>query len=201
MTHDQANKRRGRSKKAEGAAPPGPDERDTLIERLERALAEEREHTETLRKSVEDLRFKAAILETSYTTQLEDARQRADKAEGELADLRNRMVTLESAHEDAMQLLAEARAELDRAPDQRGRLRKALLQIDSNGQGGAESQLEEGSGTINKLMSDPSWAQEDQPGDDEEASPAEHEPSGQDAPAEDLIDPELVFAVEGEDKT
>lgn len=200
MTHDQAKGRPGHSKTVEAAAPPDADERDTIIERLERALAEECEHTATLRKRVEDLRFKAGILETSYTTQLEDARQRADKAEGELADLRNRMVTLESAHEDAMRLLAEARAELDRAPAQPDRLRKALAasvpQIDANGQHIPESELEEGSRTINKLMSDPSWAQEDQPGDDEEEPTPEQQP-----PAEDLIDPELVFTVEGEEDT
>lgn len=194
MTHDQAKRRPGHSKKVEAAAPLDADERDTIIERLERALAEEREHTATLRKRVEDLRFKAGILETSYTTQLEDARQRADKAEGELADLRNRMVTLESAHEDAMRLLAEARAELDRAPAQPDRLRKALAA--SVSQHVPESELEEGSRTINKLMSDPSWAQEDQPGDDEEEPTPEQQP-----PAEDLIDPELVFTVEGEEDT
>ena len=66
----------GLSKKAKGAAAPAPDERDAAVERLERAVAEERQHATILRKTVEELRFKARILEKSYAKQLEDARLR-----------------------------------------------------------------------------------------------------------------------------
>ena len=39
--------------------PPGPDERDATIEKLERAIAEERDHSATLRKTIDELHFKA----------------------------------------------------------------------------------------------------------------------------------------------
>ena len=67
-----------------------------------------------LPKTVEELRFKAGILEKSYATQLEDARLHSETANRELADQQAPMAALETAHEDAMRLLAEARAELER---------------------------------------------------------------------------------------
>ena len=82
------------------AAPSISDERDAQIERLERDLAEERGHSATLRTTIEDLRFKADILERSYSKQLADARERGEAVERESADLRARLAELEAAYED-----------------------------------------------------------------------------------------------------
>lgn len=196
MTDDQTKGRKDLPNETSGVASSAPDERDATIERLERAVAEERQHAATLRKTVEDLRFKTGILETSYTKQLEDARLRGETAVRELADQQAQMAALETAHEDALRLLAEARAELERVPDARGQLRKALASTDGT-QAGAESQ--EGSLTINRLMRDSRWAEERQSGDHEEEHPEAQVPVEQDSPTEELVAPELVFTAEGDD--
>ena len=74
-----------------GTAPPS-DTQNLEAERLEQALAEERQHAATLRASVEDLRFKMTILEKSYAKQLADARTRAEAAEKGLAEEKARAI-------------------------------------------------------------------------------------------------------------
>ena len=71
-----------------GPGPAVPDERDAAIARLERALVEERENAAGLRKTNDELSFKAQILEKGYATQLADARTRMEAAQKELADLK-----------------------------------------------------------------------------------------------------------------
>jgi chromosome segregation ATPase len=199
MTDDQIKDPPGLSNDAEGAAPPAPDHRDAIIERLERAVAGEREHAATLRKTAEELRFRVGILEKSYAKQLEDARLRSETAERELADQRDRMAALETAHEDAVRLLAEARTDLERIRADRGQLPKAFppthgVQINTTAQDDAESRGEEGSQTINRLMMGSSWADEGQPVGPEKEHPEAQARSDQDLPAEELVAPELVFA-------
>jgi len=205
MTDDRNKGRQGLPSKTRDAALPAPDDRDAIIERLERAVAEERQHGAVLLKTAEELRFKAGILETSYATQLEDARLRSETAERELADRQAQMAALETAHEEAMRLLAEARAELERVSADPGQVRKAPgptdgMQISSTTtQDDTESQAQEGSLTINKLMRDSSWADEGQPGGHEKKHPEAQVPTDQDSTPEELIAPELVFTVEGDD--
>ena len=84
------------------------------IEQLERVIAEEREHSAALRESANELRFKLEILEKSYAKQLEDAKQRAESAERRNDENGARLAELDAAREDAIELLADARTELDR---------------------------------------------------------------------------------------
>ncbi len=189
--------------KAKGAAPSTPDERGATIERLEHEVAEERQHAAMLCKTVEELRFKAGILEKSYAKQLEDARLRSETAERELADQQARIAALETAHEDAMRLLAEARRELERAPADRGQSRKALASTDSmrmnaSAQDDAESGAQEGLPTINELMTDSSWADEGQPVGHEKEHPEEQVRADQESSPEELIAPDLVYTVKGD---
>ncbi len=205
MVDDKIKDPPGLSKKAKGAAAPAPDERDAAVERLERAVAEERQHAAMLRKTVEELRFKAGILEKSYAKQLEDARLRSEAAERELADQQARIAALETAHEDTMRLLAEARRELERTPGGRGQSRKAPastdgVRINATAHDDAESQGEECSLTINKLMKGSRWAEKErQPAGHEEDEPKEQVRTDQESTPEELIAPDLVFTVEGDD--
>ena len=199
MADDQIKEPLGLPNKASGAAESATDERDATIERLERGIAEERQHTAMLRKTAEELRFKAEILETSYAKQLEDARLRSETAERELADQQAQIAALEAAHEDAMRLLTEARRELDRTPAGSGQLSKAVtsadgMRINSIGQDDAESQVQEGSLTINRLMKDSSWAGELEPIGHEKEDSEEHVRADQESTSEELIAPDLVFA-------
>jgi len=206
MADDQTKDAPGLPDKVEGAAESARDERDATIERLESAIAEERQHSATLRKTAEELRFKAEILETSYAKQLEDARLRSETAERDLADQQAQIAALETAHEDAMQSLAQARRELDRAPANAGKLRRALASTDGTGtdsiaQDDTESQVQEGSLTINTLMKDSSWAGELEPIGHEEENSEEQERADEESTSEELIAPDLVFTVKRNDNS
>jgi len=206
MTDDRNKGRQGLPSKTRDTALPAPDDRDAIIERLGRAVAEERQHGAMLLKTAEELRFKAGILETSYATQLEDARLRSETAERELADRQAQMAALETAHEEAMRLLAEARAELERVSADPGQLREAPgptdgMQISAIKKDDTESRAQEGSLTINKLMRDSSWADDGQPGGHDKKHPEAQVLSDQDSTPEELIAPELVFTVEGDDNS
>ena len=202
MTDDHIKDHQGLPNKAKDAAPTAPDNRDAVIERLERAVAEEREHAAMLRKTAEELRFKARVLEKSYAKQLEDARMCRETAERELADQQARMAALDSAREDAMRLLAETRTELERITADRDKLRKALastdgMQIKTIAQDNTESRAEDSLLTINRLMKDSSLAGERRPvGREKEHADAQVR-AGQESPSEELIAPELVFTVKG----
>jgi hypothetical protein len=176
-------------------APSASDERDATIARLERAIADERKHSATLRATIEDLRFKTDILEKSYSKQLADTRLRCEAAERELAEKRARLAALD-AGEDTTRLLSEARAELKRVTADRDQLRKQLAAGDgpytpSTAQDDPEPQV--GEGTINAMLANPSWLRERQPAGDShlDAKVATEDES----PTEEMIPPDLVFPV------
>ena len=201
MTENRIKDRQALPNKAKSAPPSARDDRDATIERLERAIAEESQHTAMLRKAAEESRFKAEILEKSYAKQLKDARLRSEAAERELADLKARLAELETAHEDAKRLLTKARTELEFSPSNRVQLRKTLASTDGTeiDQHDAESPVEEGSLTIDELMRDSNWAEEHPPvGREKEHSETR---TDQDSPPEELISPDLVFTVEGDDNS
>lgn len=201
MTEDRIKDRQALPNKAKSAPPSAPDDRDAIIERLERAIAEESQHTAMLRKAAEESHFKAEILEKSYAKQLKDARLRSEAAERELADLKARMAELETAHEDAKRLLTKARTELEFSPSDRVQLRKALVSTDGTeiDQHDAESPVEEGSLTIDELMRDSNWAEEQPPVGREKEHPETQ--TDQDLPPEEMISADLVFTVEGDDNS
>lgn len=180
---------------------------DDAIERLERAITDEREHSAGLRATVDELRFKAEILERSYAKQLEDARRRADSAEQALTEQRARNAELDAAREDAVQLLTEAKAELDRLAHERDRFRRQLASrsgwgldeaggaIGAGGAGSGESGDDAETaedGTINSLMDDASWLRKRRPIEEARAQ-AEAARRAADEPEGDMIAPEAVF--------
>jgi chromosome segregation ATPase len=89
------------------------EERDAAIASLERTLAEQQAHIETLRDAIERAKFQTRILEQSYSKQLGEARERADAAEHAVTELQSQSAELEKAHEQLTKELAEARASLD----------------------------------------------------------------------------------------
>ena len=91
--------------KAPRGTPEAADERDTIIADLERAVAAERQHTAALRQAADDLRFKVEVLERSYGKQLDDARQRWEAAEGEVAALQAQIAELERIAAESKQPL------------------------------------------------------------------------------------------------
>lgn len=197
MTENQIKDRQALPNKAKSAPPSAPDDRDATIERLERAIAEESQHTAKLRKAAEESRFKAEILEKSYAKQLKDARLRSEVAERELADLKARMAELETAHEDAKRLLTKTRTELEFSPSDRVHLGEALASTGGTeiDQHDAESPVEKDSLTIDELMRDSNWT-EDHPPVDREKEHSETQ-TDQDSPPEEMISPDLVFTVKG----
>lgn len=183
---------------AEAAAPAVPDERDAAIERLERAVAEEREHAATLRNAVEDLHFKTEILEKSYSKQLADARERTRAAEQSLAERDARIVELESARKDTEQLLTEARAELERIVADRGRLDRPLapgesVRIRAVARGEVGARARESLFTIDELMEDSSWLPERQRARQEDAKPPLEVAVEDEAASTEMLSPELMF--------
>jgi chromosome segregation ATPase len=181
--------------KAEGATPEATDNRDARIEELERAVAAERQHSASLRNTADELRFKADILEKSYAKQLEEARLRREAAENDLTEHRVRIAELDSARADAIQLLTDAKAELDRLTAERNQLRRKLASDDGRSVPGAGAAAEEASedGTINTLMDDSRWSRKPVPGDDQQAEARSGQGAADDPPAEDMIAPDLVF--------
>src|SRR5262249_23868437 len=115
-----------RSDAAASASPTPPDERDLEIERLERALAEEKAHAQTMREGSDALRVKLEILEKSYSKQLADARQRADAATKELATLKTQVAEFGKGGEDTLKALSEMRADLLNITAERNQLRDQL---------------------------------------------------------------------------
>ena len=89
------------------------EERDATIATLERTLAEERAHIETLRDALERAKFQTRILEQSYSTQLGEARERAAAAEQAITQQQVRIAELEASHKRVDRELADVRARLD----------------------------------------------------------------------------------------
>jgi DNA repair exonuclease SbcCD ATPase subunit len=185
--------------KPKGEEPPGPDERDLKIARLERAIEEERAHSASLRRTIDDLNFKAEILEQSYSKQLTDTRSRCDAAEASLAEHRTRLAEYEGTGKDAHQLLADARAELERVTAERDRLRRGVATgttvpaaRPAPVAGHASAPADQWS--IDDLLEDAIWAQEQEKINRERRGIAPKPASDIDATSEELIPPELVLA-------
>jgi hypothetical protein len=188
------------------AAPPQTDQRDAEVERLEQALAEERQHTATLRATVEDLRFKATILEKSYAKQLADARARAEAAERGLAEEKARLAGIDGNHENTLRILAETRGQLANVAAERDMLRKQLRSGNASGSDGGTptprrtdaagsysyhppAPAPENELTINTLMADLSKVAEER-----QKPPTRREEKPVDEPPpEDMLSADLVF--------
>jgi hypothetical protein len=190
------------------SASPSSDARDATIERLERGLAEERQHSATLRQTVEDLRFKMGILEKGYAKQLADARLRAESAESGLAEEKARLAGIDSNHENTLKLLTETRAQLAHALAERDWLRKRPAQ---GSRGASEAPVpsreapdptcaavEEDEGTINALMADLSVPRERPSARPEDPRLGAQTQDDGPAPSEEMISPELVFPKRGD---
>jgi hypothetical protein len=201
-----------------GAAPPqngkrgAPSAEDTQkaeIERLEQALAEERQHAATLRATVEDLRFKATILEKSYAKQLADARARAEAAERGLADEKARLAGIDSNHENTLKLLTETRGKLAQVTAERDLLLKRPPASGRSSDNGHSTQrtepvapnehpgtaAPENELTINTLMADLSKVVEER-----RAPPKRSEKPVEEPPPEDMISADLVFPKKRDEK-
>jgi predicted ribosome quality control (RQC) complex YloA/Tae2 family protein len=177
----------GYFKRFRRSAPPAPDERTATIERLEQALADERDDAAALQRTVDDLTFQIEVLEKGYAKQLEDARQRTEEAERSLAERGAALEDVNARHEAAAESLAGARDELQRVTAQRDQLRR---QIDGDPEpddaaDGAQADLPEG--TINRLLTEASRPRVKR----REPSPAE---AGEDeAVSGEMLSPELLF--------
>jgi chromosome segregation ATPase len=184
--------------------PDGPDPRDAAIERLERALADEREHTAALRATIDALHFKAEVLETGYAKQLEDARERRETAEQELAELKLRLADFEGTGKDAAQLLHETRVELARVTAERDRLGRSAAASGRpvaavSGRAPADPLSQPDENSINQLLEDAIWVDEQERVSQARSRTAPEMPTEPDLTAEELISPELVFAKKTDD--
>jgi chromosome segregation ATPase len=179
-----------RLKRLKLVLPRAPDDRDAVIQRLERSVAAEQERSAELQKTIDELRFQLQILERSYSKQLEDARVGREDAEQALA-------ALEVAHGESTQLLADVRGELERVIADRNRLRRRLAGPESPetaSQDGADSLVPED--TINRLMSASSWNSERPAARHTEA----HAEPGADGQSEEMLSAEAVFPAGSEDE-
>jgi hypothetical protein len=193
MSANATQKTKNPAPAAADNAPSVPDERDAVIARLQRELAEQRQVSSTLRETGEQTRFQLQILEKSYSKQLGDARTRADTAERELAEKKARLAALDSG-EDTTKLLKEARAELAQTTAERDELRAQIARGGSykpERARRAEPQVADDGGTINALMTDSSWIRE------RKAAAEGHLDAKvvaeDDSPSVDMLDPSLVF--------
>lgn len=175
-------------------------ERDAKIEQLERSIAEEREHTANLRSTVNELRFQAEILEKSYSNQLKVARERSEAAEKKSNDQLIRIAELDSARKDAIALLTDAKAEIDRLTTERNQLNRQLASRDGwRVEDLTEDDELSDEGTINTLLDDAKWVRDKQP-DAAAAAKAEAEArAAEEAQAEEMISPDLVFTAKAAD--
>jgi TolA-binding protein len=74
----------------------GADERDETIARLEREIEAELDNAVGLRKTIDEQQFRIEVLEQSYSKQLDDARDRAERAESALEAEKTRAAELET---------------------------------------------------------------------------------------------------------
>lgn len=181
--------------------------RDAKIEQLERTLADEREHSASLRSSVNELKFQMEILEKSYSKQLEDARARAKTSEERAAEQQHRIAELDSARQDAITLLTEAQAEIDRLSNQR-KNRDGQLQARANPLTNrshwpanvvdADDELS-AEGTINTLLDDARWVRDKEPDEEARMKAQAEAQAAEEAAQEDMISPDLVFTAKSAD--
>jgi chromosome segregation ATPase len=175
-------------------------ERDAKIEQLERSIAEEREHTANLRSTVNELRFQAEILEKSYSNQLKVAREQSEAAEKKSNEQLSRIAELDSARKDAITLLTDAKAEIDRLTTERNQLNRHLASRDGwQVEDSSEDDELSAEGTINTLLDDAKWVRDKQP-DAAAVAKAEAEArAAEEALAEEMISPDLVFTAKAAD--
>lgn len=198
MTHEQAA--------APAAAQAASDELDAARERLERALAEERQKSAALRASVDGLQFKLDVLEKSYAKQLADARKHAEAAARTLAEREADLAGLAERHEQTQHELERALAELERTGTAAAKTRAPVARPRAAASSfAAHMGTETHEGTINALLGAVPWEQEPRARrDDSQAAArvrqeAARVPQETDAPAEEMLAPDLVFTGAGED--
>ncbi|HVS24606.1 MAG TPA: hypothetical protein VMU03_12850 [Gammaproteobacteria bacterium] len=181
-----------------GAAPRRGDKRDLEIERLERALADEKANAVSLREGSDALRFQLEILEKSYAKQLADARQRVDKPTKELAELKAQMAPFGLGGEDVAKILSELRADLLNVRAERNHLREQLGRPDANrgrsygGRSNEQKSGDDSSDTINAMILDAGLqpkGERDDPGDGILKARVKLEQG----PAEIMLSPDLIF--------
>jgi DNA repair exonuclease SbcCD ATPase subunit len=192
-------------RKTESDALPEPDPRDAKIERLERELTAEQEHTAKLRSNVDELHFKIEILEKSYSKQLQDARQRAEQAEQGLAEQKARVGEIDGAKQTTAQSLSEAKAELERVTAERDRLRRALDPATPRHPDPCapdDAGLRPEALSIDEILEDALWAREQQKINKARGAAHGRETESQEGPVEDMLAPDAVFAPKdaGDDK-
>lgn len=171
------------------------------VERLERAIEDERQHSASLRSTVNELRFQAEILEKSYSKQLADARQMAEAAQSNVGEHLDRITQLESERDTAIQLLAEAKAKYDRFDSARNQVHQ---QLSSSSPSPIEAEnksfeLAAEEGTINTLMNDAKWVREKAPSDEERSKAETEARAAEEAAEEEMISPDLVFTAKAAD--
>jgi len=179
-------------KPLQSASAPGgaPDPRDATIARLERDLAEEREHSAGLRAALDQLRFKTEVLEKSSAKQLADAKLRGGSADRELADLRGRLEAAEAGRVEDQRLLAEARAALEGVRAERDRQQRQVGRAD----GLPRPAVDDAPATIDDLLSSTSSFRVRR-----KALEDAQVRAAQEVPTEEMIPPDLVFTVEDEE--
>lgn len=174
--------------------------RHAQIEQLERTLADEREHSASLRSSVNELKFQMEILEKSYSKQLEDARARADAADQRADGQQARLAELDAARQDAIQLLTEAKAEIDRLSNrQKQRSDPSAGRSDCSASVVDEADELSDESTINMLLDDTKWVRDREP-DEAAKHQAEAEArAAEEADQKEMISPDLVFTARAAD--
>jgi DNA repair exonuclease SbcCD ATPase subunit len=199
MTIAKLKDQLGRLSKGKSAGPPAPDPRDDAIAKLERAITEEREHSATLRKTIDELRFKSETLDRSYSKQLDDARKRCEAAERELEQQKAQVAELSGTDKNATQQLSEARADLKRVTSERDRLRKALSALGSAPtkpftQDAGNREPEADAMSIDELLEDAIWASEQKRINQQRGGNDSRLPDADKSPTEEMLSPELIIA-------
>jgi chromosome segregation ATPase len=174
-------------------------EREARIKELERALAEEKQTIASLRETIDGLQFKAQVLEKSYAKQLADTRSRLGAAEQSVAAQKQKESAYGSDHEETVRLLRDTRAELEQLKLDREQLRAQLRRAGGwSGSGAAAQPTEASEGTINQLMAGAGWQKRSGAATANSHLDAKVT-ADEDAPPEQMIDPELVFTKDKKD--
>ena len=182
--------------------PAAPDERDLKIERLERALAEEKAHVVALREASDAQKFKLETLEKGYSKQLADARQRADAATKELTELKAKLAQYGTGGEETLKKIEDMHSELLNMTAERNKFRDLLAKSDARsgayGNKTTRRPLDESSDTINSLIKnagvDPG-PEKPRAGD----SNTNQRVKLEQGPAEIMVSPDLIFTEKDKD--
>jgi len=183
--------------------PAAPDERELKIDRLERALAEEKAHVVALREASDAQKFKLETLEKGYSKQLADARQRADMATKELTELKAKLALYGSGGEEALKKIEDLHSELVNMTAERNKFRDLLAKSDARRPGGYGNKtdrrpIDESSDTINSLITnagvDPG-PEKPRTGD----SNTNQRVKLEQGPSEIMVSPDLIFTEKDKD--